>query len=199
MSKYLDENGVRKILSKVKYLGDGSTGTGTGTSDYNQLTNKPSINGIRLSGNRSLSDLGIQALGNYANASDIPTRLSQLYNDEGFLKSFTEEDPTVPDYVKNIQVSDINSWNNKSTFSGNYNDLTNKPTLFDGNYNSLTNKPSIPSKLSDLTNDEGFITTIPSEYITESELNSKGYQTSTEVQTAIESYINSLDADEVRY
>lgn len=27
-------------------------------------------------------------------------------------------------------------------FSGNYNDLTNKPTLFSGNYNDLTNKPS---------------------------------------------------------
>lgn len=32
-----------------------------------------------------------------------------------------------------------------SSFSGSYNDLTNKPTLFDGNYNSLTNKPTIPS------------------------------------------------------
>jgi hypothetical protein len=28
-------------------------------------------------------------------------------------------------------------------FSGDYDDLTNKPTLFDGNYNSLTNKPTI--------------------------------------------------------
>lgn len=89
MSKYLDENGVRKILSKVKYLSDGSTGTGT--SDYNQLTNKPSINGIRLSGNKSLSDLGIQALGNYANASDIPTRLSQLTNDRNYLTEVPTE------------------------------------------------------------------------------------------------------------
>ena len=31
-----------------------------------------------------------------------------------------------------------------STFSGNYNDLTNKPTLFDGDYNSLTNQPTLP-------------------------------------------------------
>ena len=28
------------------------------------------------------------------------------------------------------------------TFSGDYNDLTNKPTLFDGDYNSLTSKPT---------------------------------------------------------
>lgn len=32
-----------------------------------------------------------------------------------------------------------------STFSGDYNDLTNKPSLFSGNYNDLTNKPAIPA------------------------------------------------------
>lgn len=40
-------------------------------------------------------------------------------------------------------------WNNKSNFSGSYNDLTNKPTLATvattGSYNDLTNKPTIPS------------------------------------------------------
>lgn len=53
-------------------------------------------------------------------------------------------------------------------FSGNYNDLTNKPTIptktsdltndsgyttFDGDYNSLSNKPAIPDSLSDLSGD----------------------------------------------
>lgn len=32
-----------------------------------------------------------------------------------------------------------------SAFSGDYNDLTNKPSLFSGNYNDLTNKPAIPA------------------------------------------------------
>lgn len=32
-----------------------------------------------------------------------------------------------------------------STFSGSYNDLTDKPTLFSGSYNDLTNKPTIPA------------------------------------------------------
>ena len=135
-----------------------------------------------------------------------------------------------------ITSSKVTEWDNKSTFSGNYNDLTNKPTIpslngyateqyvneeikkidvteqltdyakkselhshsnksvldgitsakitewnnkstFDGNYNSLTNKPTIPTKTSQLTNDSGFITSIPNEYITETELNSKGYLT----------------------
>lgn len=38
-----------------------STGGGGGTSDYNDLTNKPQINSVELSGNKSLDDLGIQS------------------------------------------------------------------------------------------------------------------------------------------
>ena len=34
---------------------------GTGTTNYNELTNKPQIGGVELVGNKSLSDLGIQA------------------------------------------------------------------------------------------------------------------------------------------
>ena len=56
-----------------------------------------------------------------------------------------------------------------SAFSGNYNDLTNKPTLFSGNYNDLTNKPTLfsgnyndltnkPVNISSFTNDSGYIT-----------------------------------------
>ena len=61
------------------------------------------------------------------------------------------------------------------------------------------NKSDIPTKTSQLTNDNGFITTIPSEYITESELNTElstkadisdipsleGYATETYVQYKI--------------
>ena len=72
---------------------------------------------------------------------EIPSKTSDLTNDSGFISS--ETDPTVPTYVKNISQTDITNWNNKSNFSGNYNDLTNKPT--------------IPTKTSDLNNDSGFI------------------------------------------
>ena len=36
----------------------------------------------------------------------------------------------------------------------------------------------VPTKLSDFTNDKGFISSIPTEYVTETELNAKGYLTS---------------------
>lgn len=35
-------------------------GGGGGTSDYTELANKPSINSVTLTGNKSLADLGIQ-------------------------------------------------------------------------------------------------------------------------------------------
>ena len=60
-------------------------------------------------------------------------------------------------------------------FSGNYNDLTNKPNLFSGNYNDLTNKPTIPTvptNISSFTNDAGYLTSY-----TESQVLSIGHDT----------------------
>lgn len=201
----------------------------------------------------------------YATKEEIPTKISELENDKKYLTKIPSEyvtetelnqkgyltehqdisgkadktelhshnNKTVLDGITNTKVAE---WNNKSTFSGDYNDLTNKPSIpsinglateefvneeikkidvteqltdyakktelhthtnktvldgitsvkvqswdnkstFDGNYNSLTNKPSIPTKTSQLTNDSKFITSIPSEYVTETELNAKGYLT----------------------
>ena len=126
------------------------------------------------------------ALYNKADTTDIPTKTSDLTNDSGFIT--TETDPVFTNSVAHeITSTDITNWNNKSTFSGNYNDLTNKPTIpdelsdlsddsthrlvtdtekstwnaksdFSGSYTDLTNKPNIPTKTSDLTNDSGFVT-----------------------------------------
>lgn len=97
--------------------------------NYTDIINKPKINNVELVGNKSLNDLGIQPEGNYALESDIPTKTSDLTNDSGFITGYTETDPTVPSHVKNITQTNITNWNNKSDFSGNYNDLTNKPTI----------------------------------------------------------------------
>lgn len=119
-----------KTINHESLLGEGNiniTGGG-GTSDYEDLDNKPSINNVELSGNKSLNDLGIQPAGSYALASDIPTNLSQLTEDTTH-RTVTDTEKT--------------TWNNKSNFSGSYNDLTNKPT--------------IPTKISDLTDDSDFL------------------------------------------
>lgn len=107
---------------------------------------------MELHGNKTLDELGIQAKGNYALSDDvnaqiselqgeIPTKVSQLLNDSGYITA--ETDPTVPTWVKGITEDNISNWNNKSNFSGSYNDLTDKPT--------------IPTATSQLINDSGFI------------------------------------------
>ena len=107
------------------------------------------------------------ALGSKADSSAIPTKTSQLKNDSGYITGYTETDPIFSASASaSITSADITAWNNKSDFSGNYNDLTNKPTIpaaqvnADWNANSgvaqILNKPTIPTeptKTSDLTND----------------------------------------------
>ena len=56
-------------------------------------------------------------------------------------------------------------------------DLNNKANVSHTHTKSDITNLSIPTKTSQLTNDSGFITSIPSEYVTESELNAKGYAT----------------------
>ena len=49
---------------------------------------------------------------------------------------------------------------------------------------------SVPTKVGQLSNDSGYLTSVPSEYITESELNSKGYLTSIPGEYVTESELN---------
>lgn len=75
----------------------------------------------------------------------VPTNVSAFTNDAGYLTSYTETDPVFnASPAAGITTEDIDTWDAKSDFSGEYDDLYNKPT--------------IPSKTSDLTNDSGFIT-----------------------------------------
>lgn len=59
-----------KTINGESILGEGNLeiSGGGGTTDYTQLTNKPQINSVELSGNKSLEDLGIQPAGNYIEA-----------------------------------------------------------------------------------------------------------------------------------
>lgn len=83
-----------KVGDNLSITEDGTlsaTGGSAGTTDYTQLENKPQINSVELTGNKTLDDLGIQAKGNYqpagdyATTADIPTKTSELTNDSGFL------------------------------------------------------------------------------------------------------------------
>ena len=118
------------------------------SGNYNDLSNKPSI----------------------PSAYSLPTASSSTKG--GITTNYTTNGRNYA-----VQMSGTNAYVNvpwvSSTggggFSGDYNDLSNKPTIPTNN-NQLTNGagyitassiPSVPTKTSDLTNDSGFITSIP--------------------------------------
>ena len=153
--------GANLTIEKDGTLNATASGSGEGTTDYTALSNKPKINNVELTGNKTLDQLGIQAKGDYAKTNDIPTKVSQLTNDSKFAS-----ESYVSNAIANAQLGggevdiDLSGYATKD-------DLNNK-----------ADKNSIPTKVSQLTNDSGYITSIPSEYITETELNAKGYLTS---------------------
>lgn len=76
-----------------------------------------------------------------------------------------------------------------------WNDIIGKPSTYTPSahihsiYDVTGLQDSIPTKTSDLNNDSNFISSIPSEYVTETELNNKGYLTSyTETDPTVPSW-----------
>ena len=95
-----------------------------------------------------------------------------------------------------VTAAEKETWNNKSDFSGSYNDLTNKPTI-----------PVVPTNVSDFTNDAGYITidaisgkadtsavTEAISAATSGKADSNAVYTKTEVDTALNQKQNTLTA-----
>ena len=68
---------------QVYKLSEGGSGSG-GTSNYNQLTNKPQINSVELSGNKTAGDLGLQSELTFDNVptdgSNNPVKSDGIYD-----------------------------------------------------------------------------------------------------------------------
>lgn len=132
-----------------------------GSTDYEALTNKPQIEDVELVGNISLEDIGA------ASAADIPTKVSQLDNDEGytaFSGSYNDltDKPTIPEVPTNVSA-----FTNDAGYLSSETDPTvpswakqaSKPAYTASEVGALPDTTVIPSKTSDLNNDSGFITT----------------------------------------
>ena len=142
------EIGIESDTNKFK--------VGNGTSAWNELDYAGGGDLILYSTTGQNTD---GAMTQKAVTDAIPTTLSDL-NEDSSHRTVTDAEKT--------------TWNNKSNFSGDYDDLTNKPTIpttlaeltedsthrlvtdtekstwnaksdFGGDYNDLTNKPTIPT------------------------------------------------------
>lgn len=141
---------------EVDFLLDGKLSISEFNSKKNELNEE--INNIKdelgtkvdkVTGKSLVSDEEIARLSNVDNYDDtiIKKRIENLETSEHLHENMN--------ILDTITQTEIDKWNNH----------------FDGNYNNLTNKPNIPTKVSELENDSNFLTSVPSEYITETELN----------------------------
>lgn len=95
--KQISGDKVGAVVYKMATFTKGG-GSG-GTSDYTDLTNKPKINNVELSGNKSLSDLGIT----------IPTKTSDLVNDSGFIDRSYHDNTKQDELISGTNIKTINN------------------------------------------------------------------------------------------
>ena len=101
------------------------------------------------------------ALEPYAKTVDIPTKTSQLNNDSGYITTNDVPVKSVDGATGDVVTNAVKTTTQTLTETQKQQARTNigaGTSSFDGDYNSLTNKPTIPTKTSQLTNDSGFIT-----------------------------------------
>lgn len=83
---------------KTKIL---NAGDSTFTGDYDDLTDKPSINNVTLSGNKTLTELGIQPSGQYLTATDI----ANMVETDDITDVVREAD--IADVVREADIADM--------------------------------------------------------------------------------------------
>lgn len=76
-----------KTINNESILGSGNIDIQVGADDYSDLINKPSINNIVLSGNKSSADLGLQPAGNYALTQDLNDEIINRQNGDTALQN----------------------------------------------------------------------------------------------------------------
>ena len=120
-----------------------------------------------------------------ATVSQIPTTTGELTNDSGFITSTALNGYATETWVGQQGYLTSVAWG----------DITGKPTLAtvatSGSYNDLIDKPTIPTATSQLDNDSNFITSAAlTGYATETWVGEQGYQTSSQVSTAVSTAIS---------
>ena len=127
-----------ELNTRGNLRGDLTGGIFYGTNDYDDLINKPQINGVTLSGNKTSADLGIF----------IPTKTSDLTNDSDFVVS--------SDLATVATTGDYDDLINKPVIPA---AQVNSDWEAVSGVAEILNKPVIPTRTSQLTNDSGYATT----------------------------------------
>ena len=114
------------------------------THSYDDLTDKPTIPSTSNLATKTELTNGLATKADKVHTHDqYLTEHQDISMKADKTELHSHSNKTVLDGITSAKVTE---WNNKSTFDGNYNSLTNKPTI-----------PTVPTKVSSFTNDAGFI------------------------------------------
>lgn len=161
------DNSLQGTLTPMRVLqGTLNGGIAYGTFNYNELENKPSINGTELVGNITVniptktSDLTNDS--GYITDADVPTKTSELTNDSGYITvadvpSKTSELTNDSGFITENDIPEIPTKTSQLNNDSGYLTMLNTPVK---SVNSQTGDVNlfIPNATSQLTNDAGFIT-----------------------------------------
>ena len=117
--------------------------------DYNSLTNKPMIPEVPANVSAFNNDAGYITGADIPAIPTVPTNVSAFTNDAGYLTEYSEQQVLTisNDTISLTGGSFVKLPAAAVGFSGDYNDLTNKPTI-----------PTVPTNVSAFTNDAGYLT-----------------------------------------
>ena len=198
-----------KTINNQSILGSGNIsieggGTVTVDSALSDTSENPVQNKVITTRVTSIES----SLGSKANASDIPTKVSQLENDSTY-QTKANLDTALADYAKTSDVNSKNALQDTAIQSNADAIVTINQTL-----ESKADTSAIPTKVSQLENDSNFVTAteVSTNYATKTELASKAnasdiptktsqlendstYQTKANLDTALESYAKTSDVN----
>ena len=138
-------------------------------SAYALKTELPSVPVRSVNGKTGAVNLSASDVGAMPNGTKIPSKTSDLTNDSGFITGYTETDPTVPAWAK---ATTKPSYSKSEVGLGNVDNVkqysaSNPPpypvTSVNGKTGAVT--VSVPTKVSQLQNDAGYLTEISKEEI----------------------------------
>lgn len=184
MAKFLDLNGLSHAIDKIKEWANG------------RINSEVTIKVVKLNGTPLNPDTGKAInidLAKYAIKTEVTQEIAQAVSGiKGFDAQVVESLPQTGEkgilYLVTNSGSGQNIYDEYLWVNGKYEKLGTREI----DMTAYAKKSELPTKTSQLTNDSGFLTSVPEEYVTETELTGKGYQTGAQVTQAIANATNDM-------
>lgn len=162
-------------LEVKEYIGEANS-----NKDYENLYNKPQINGVTLEGNLTLKEVGI----------DIPTKLSEFINDSSFVTNDTE---SLNHYYNKKEIDEkISGTQNKALLFDTKDDLY---TWIQDDINKSTLKIGQNIYIKEIDTPDYWWDGTELQILETEKVSLEGYVTETQLDTKLSEYVKNTDVE----